>query len=231
MSLGALFALRAVGFVIQTVSITTSPETVPYMLKFMTMWNVFFEAVYFGVCTFVDTPWAFRRLKNLFGGKNLDHHPAPPKSTAFHLFFRSIIYPFSIGIGVLFWAVHSYDNKLVFAVGRDRLVGPVRNQLNHTFPLIACLLEICLVNHNYPLSPVKDLIGGFTFWATYFSYLSYLIVARGDWVYTILNVLAFHNRILFIGLSYLCLVTSYFSGRAINSLLYSAEKPSKAKAA
>nr|XP_003223614.1 PREDICTED: androgen-dependent TFPI-regulating protein [Anolis carolinensis] len=146
--------------------------------KFLTVLNLAFQAVFYGVSMLTD---AFVLMKK--------HRIAKSMFFFRDLLFGGLAFPLSMFVFTSFWMLYSYDRELVYPKSLD-LVFPVwMNHAMHTaiFPLT--MLDLFSTPRRYP-SKGKGLsllgIGGFS----YLCWVLWIYSVTGKWVYPVFEVLS-----------------------------------------
>ena len=129
--------------------------------------------------------------------------------------FATVIFPLAWYVATTFWAVYFYDSNLIY-----KEVSRIINHLSHTAIVLWVVLEVLLQNHNFPnLSVVVVPI--FTCCLMYISWVEWIHVRTGSWVYPIFNTLP--SRFYFIllyGFSIFLCFLLYLIGKTLSSLFW-----------
>ena len=133
------------------------------------------------------------------------------------LFFTTIAVPTAFFIAVTFWAIYLYDRNLVYPDRFDLFVPQYLNHFWHSTIALWVLFETFLCVHRYPITGVAAAIN-FTFNATYLSWIVWVFVKTGFWVYPILQVLPLPLLALFCGGCMFFSLALYLLGQAIAHL-------------
>lgn len=184
----------------------------PGMLKFITIWNVIIQAIFFLIC-----------LLNDWFGTNAVNPKKPPlirKSKDF--LHASLGYPVSMFVAVVFWGLMFIDRELVFPKVLDPYFPWWLNHLMHTMILISTMIEMVLAPRQYP----RRLAGLSTVVIFDFMYLIWVHVIHyksGVWVYPLLPLMSVPVRILFLSSMMVFSAILYITGEAINNFVWGNE--------
>ncbi|KAJ3646174.1 hypothetical protein Zmor_023772 [Zophobas morio] len=109
-------------------------------LKFLTIWNMILQAVFFTICVINDVI-----------GTNED----APKKTPFirrikDLILTCLAFPLSMFVGLTFWCIYFVDRELIFPRALDKFFPVWLNHAMHTNIMIFILIELYTSYRKYP---------------------------------------------------------------------------------
>lgn len=133
--------------------------------------------------------------------------------------FGSFAFPLSINVGGLFWLLYSIDRELVFPKAVDSFFPWWLNHFVHSNIIGFVFVEMILLHHKYPRR--KNGIGGLTvFMLAYLVWVHIIKYKTNIWVYPVLEVLNWLQRIGFFIFTMAVPITFYFVGEYINNLVW-----------
>lgn len=181
-----------------------------------------------GVLTFYFTYGAILSLgqfvSSLFGG--CDNCESSNNNTCVFKRFQNFLYisvafPFGMLVVFSFWSNYYIDRDLVYPLILDSIIPSWVNHVMHTLPL-ALVLENFLTPHSYPSSLWKGIWPGIVCAVVYISWVNYIYLQSGKWVYGIMRTLETPYRELYQASTVLTLCLFYKLGQYLNGRL---EKP------
>ncbi|PSN41207.1 hypothetical protein C0J52_04175 [Blattella germanica] len=182
---------------------------IQFQLRFLTYWNVLLQAAYFIIC-----------VGNYFYGSNgINPRPVPLIRQVRDYVYAAVAFPVAMFVGMEFWMLMCIDRELIFPRALDAIVPNWLNHAIHTNIMIFTLLEMVTSFRKYP-NRSKGLAGLTAFMATYGVWLHIIYAVSGSWVYPVLNVVNWWQRVIFF-LFALCLVLGlYFIGELVNTIVW-----------
>lgn len=169
-------------------------------LKFLTVWNNVVQMVYFGLAIIYD----------LSKGKTL--------KKIIHYFFTAILVPLTIFVFLTFWGIYSIDRELIFPARLEVIIPPWHNHLLHTTILPFILIDMYLINHSYS-SNGKSIMGFLSLAAIYQIGTSVIHYKTNEWPYPLLNKMAVYQAYIFFGFCWLLMISLFFLGKKLNTLI------------
>ncbi len=168
--------------------------------KFLVHTNEWFQLVFFGMQLFIDlartssvTKYKLQKICDIF--------------------YTTIATPTSFFVAGGFWATYAYDRNLVYPEVFDVFVPRSSNHFFHTTIVLWILLESILCRHRYASARMAVIIN-FTFNAAYMSWVIWIFVKSGYWVYPILYLLPLNYQVLFCCACTFTSLPLYFFGQA-----------------
>ncbi|CAG0880368.1 unnamed protein product [Darwinula stevensoni] len=174
--------------------------------KYLTVWDVLVQCVFFMVCCFDDVTMLISR------------HDRPLKKASDN-FFSCLAFPLGVFVSVSFWILYTLDNELVIPADVAPYYPLWLNHLDHSGPIVVMLAEAYLCYHQYP-SKAFGLTLISLFALVYLMWVLYLAWAAGIWVYPFLDKFSAIERATFITGSVFVFWFFYLSGHLMNSLLW-----------
>lgn len=176
--------------------------------SYLTIWNLCLQTIYYGLCV----------LKNF---------TSDPKRSAQLQRWRDnmhacIAFPVGMFVVATFWALYAIDRELVFPKALDRLVPFWLNHMLHTAVFPFLMIDKYLVHHQYPVRH-KGIPGSFGLALIYLVWILFIAYYEGFWVYPVLQVLAMHERAIFIGVCMTLFASFYTLGEAITMFMWRKE--------
>ncbi|KAL4717892.1 hypothetical protein ACJJTC_005737 [Scirpophaga incertulas] len=142
--------------------------------------------------------------------------------------FVSIVFPSSIVVFSMFWAIYLYDRGLVYPEFLDKVLSPISNHIMHTFILPIALWEIYFNPRKQPKSHMRY-VGHMIFhFLLYLFVLFYTYFEHGRFIYPIASNLfgSIYFYMLVIGTGLIALF-GYSLQWILYYLLSAPEKPRK----
>ncbi|XP_053988525.1 androgen-dependent TFPI-regulating protein-like isoform X3 [Hylaeus volcanicus] len=194
----------------------------PGLLKYLTMWGVIIQAVFFLICSLND--WF---------GTNAVSPKKPPFLRKLKDFMHAVFsFPVAMFVGVTFWSLMFVDRELVFPKAIDPYFPWWLNHLMHTMIMVSTLLETILTPRKYP-SRAKGVSGHCLFLLAYLIWMHIIYYKSGIWVYPVMEVLSTPARIVFLSTMFLFSTMFYFMGETLDNFVwgneYTKHKKSHAK--
>ncbi|XP_076282378.1 androgen-induced gene 1 protein isoform X2 [Lasioglossum baleicum] len=181
----------------------------PGMLKFMTIWNLILQAIFFLIC-----------MLNDWFGTNAVNPKKPPLIRKFKDFLHaSLGFPIATFVTIVFWSLMFIDRELVFPKVLDPYFPWWLNHLMHTMVFISTLIEMIMAPRQYP----RRLVGVGTVVIFGFGYLVWVHVIHyksGIWVYPLLPLMSVPVRMLFMTSMIVVNAILYFVGEAIDNFVW-----------
>jgi len=178
--------------------------------KFLTLWNMLLQAVFFTVCALNDL---IGTNEDIISNKPLIRKLKDGLLTC-------LAFPLSMFVGITFWALYAVDRELVFPKALDEFFPSWLNHVMHTNIMIFILIELATSFRKYPSRKVGMSVL-FIFMLIYLVWVHIIHAYSGFWVYPVLEVLNLPLRIVFF-LSLLGLaVALYVLGEKLNGIIWS----------
>lgn len=141
-------------------------------------------------------------------------------------------FPLAYDVGGLFWLLYAIDRELVFPKGLDAFFPWWLNHFIHTNILAFITLEMILLHHKYPCR--KSAYAGMgTLMLGYLVWIHVIWVKANVWVYPVLAVLNWPQRIGFYAFTLSVPAGFFFLGEFLNGLVWGqsriGESPEKVK--
>eukprot|EP00698_Gefionella_okellyi_P009225 TRINITY_DN2332_c0_g1_i1.p1 TRINITY_DN2332_c0_g1~~TRINITY_DN2332_c0_g1_i1.p1 ORF type:complete len:220 (-),score=32.53 TRINITY_DN2332_c0_g1_i1:41-700(-) len=165
--------------------------------KFMTIWNVVFQVVFFGTSLLFD-------LTKHKSRKFMDQ------------FFNAVVFPFAWTVVLLFWGLYAVDRDLIFPMSLDSIYPPYLNIQQHTLVGVFVFLEAMIVHHKRDYSGRDRLIVLATA-AAYIAWACFIRYKTGEWVYVVLAVLPVVGKVALFGAATLLLLFCHLIGKYVNA--------------
>lgn len=178
--------------------------------RYLTYWNLVAQFVTFAICLLTD----FIRNERLCRLRDQ--------------LFYSIATPVGLFVFGAFWLICFIDPNLVYPVKLlHKIYFPLWVNLSvHTSMVPFILIELWLVNHPLPSKFISLSICSL-FIAGYFTVLLYSGLVIDFWVYPILDVLHYRNRVFFMVTCVCINYALYFFGRELHNLFWAQPKVCK----
>lgn len=134
--------------------------------------------------------------------------------------FGSFAFPLAFDVGGMFWMLYAIDRELVFPIKLDAFFPWWLNNFVHTNIMAFILIEMVVLYHKYPCR--KSGLGGLiTFMAGYLAWVNVVYYKANYWVYPVLAVFNWPQRILFFVFTCSVPIFFYFFGEYINNVAWS----------
>ncbi|XP_046590015.1 androgen-induced gene 1 protein isoform X2 [Neodiprion lecontei] len=177
--------------------------------KFLTFWNAILQAVFFFVC-----------LLNDFGGSNeLSPAKRPILRRVKDFIHASFGFPVAMFVGVTFWALMFVDRELVLPAAVDPYFPWWLNHLMHTLIMVTTVLEMIVAPRQYP-KRLSGLGGLLIFMASYLVWLLIIYAKSEIWVYPVMEVLSWPQRVGFFVVLFLFTAILYILGEYLDRLIW-----------
>ncbi|XP_037048094.1 androgen-dependent TFPI-regulating protein-like isoform X1 [Bradysia coprophila] len=180
--------------------------------KFLTFLDAIIQASYFTLCL----------LNDIFGTNEV----SPRKSSSLRQLkdyvFGAFAWPLALNVGVSFWTLMAIDRELVLPKALDAYFPTWLNHVMHTNIVIFIVLELFTTFRQYP-SRKSALTGLSIFMLAYLVWIHIIKHYAGVWVYPVLNVLEFGQRIVFFIVILLFCLGLYFVGEFLNNKIWASE--------
>ncbi|XP_005101405.1 androgen-induced gene 1 protein [Aplysia californica] len=176
--------------------------------KFLTIWNICLQTLYYGLSLL----------------KDLTEEEAGPAGQArrstLHRwrdsFLTIIAFPVGSFVVMTFWALYAIDRELVYPKRLDGIIPPWLNHTLHTTVLPFLLIEKSLIYHQHPKKHV-GILGSCGLALIYLAWILFIAYYDNFWVYPVLEVLAAHERAVFIFVCLLFFASLYILGESITT--------------
>lgn len=144
--------------------------------KFFTNWTLIIQVLTFGLSLFTD------------------FFADPSLIELRDLLFNSLAFPFGLVVSFIFWFIDAIDPKMIRQ--EDAIVPNWKNQIIHTLPAVAALIDMCSVEHKCG-QLVKELILMSIILFFYLCLVLYEGIFRNDWVYPLISKIHIVSKITF----------------------------------
>nr|XP_012235073.1 PREDICTED: androgen-dependent TFPI-regulating protein-like isoform X1 [Linepithema humile] len=184
----------------------------PGQMKYLTVWNVILQAVFFLICF----------LNDLVGTNAVNPKKPPFTRKLKDYFHASLGFPIAMFVGVTFWALMLVDRELVLPKALDPYFPWWLNHLMHTMIVITTTIEMIIAPRQYPKRS-RSLGILAIFMLTYLVWIHVIYYKSGVWVYPVFEVLTPPLRIVFFLVLLTFCTILYFAGEALNNLIWGNE--------
>jgi len=176
--------------------------------KYLTFLNMLLQLIFFIIAFLANF------VKSLRGARDI--------------IFASAAFPIGMFVGIIFWSLWAIDRELIFPKILDQYFPSILNHCMHTTVIPLQLGQLFLVKHNFPSRSKGFAITGFLCLG-YMIWVNYIYYMTGFWVYPVLKVLTFEQRI---GFFIVCGVLGgclYLIGDILNKAIWSGSHQSNGK--
>ncbi|KAM9308299.1 androgen-dependent TFPI-regulating protein [Gastrophryne carolinensis] len=135
------------------------------------------------------------------------------------LLFSVLAFPAASFVFLSFWALYSYDRQLVYPEGLDKVIPLWLNHAMHTAVFPLAVLEIAASPHRYPPKRKGLTLLGICS-IVYISWIIWIYIADGKWVYPFLGLLNPFGFIIFLLSSNILAASVYIAGEMLNYLMW-----------
>ncbi|XP_011155287.2 androgen-dependent TFPI-regulating protein isoform X1 [Harpegnathos saltator] len=181
----------------------------PGQLKYLTIWNLILQAVFFLICV----------LNDCFGTNAVNPKKPPFIRKLKDYFHVSLGFPIAMFVGVIFWGLMFIDRELVLPKVLDPYFPRWLNHLMHTMIIVTTVLEMIVAPRQYPKrSRNLGILTGFML--MYLVWIHVIYFKSGIWVYPVMEVLTLPLRIVFIAMLLVVCMVLYFVGEALDNYLW-----------
>ncbi|XP_032677850.1 androgen-dependent TFPI-regulating protein-like isoform X3 [Odontomachus brunneus] len=181
----------------------------PGQFKYLTIWNVILQAVFFLICV----------LNDCFGTNAVNPKKRPFVRKLKDSFHASLGFPIAMFVGIIFWILMFVDRELVLPKAIDPYFPWWLNHLMHTMIMVTTVLEMIVAPRQYPKRS-RGLTILVSFMLMYLVWIHVIYFKSGFWVYPVMEVLTLPLRIVFIvSLLVVCIVL-YFVGETLDNYLW-----------
>ncbi|CAK9295359.1 unnamed protein product [Gordionus sp. m RMFG-2023] len=179
--------------------------------KYLTIWCLCVQTLYFGIATLYDLIFKINEEKS----KNL-------KKIRDYI-CTTYAFPMGTAVSILFWALYAVDRELVYPKFLDEYIPSWHNNILHTGPIVFLLMDSFICHYDFKpfKSRVKHLIG---FICIYYTWLMWVRFFGNVWIYPIFHVLSTYEIFLFLSVIVLLFITFSFLGQKVNQIIW---RPSK----
>ncbi|XP_046836637.1 androgen-induced gene 1 protein-like isoform X1 [Vespa crabro] len=190
----------------------------PGILKFLTMWNMILQAVFFFICIIND--WY---------GTNAVSPKKPPFIRKLKDYvYATLSFPIAMFVGITFWSIMCIDRELVLPKALDPYFPWWLNHLMHTMIMVSSIIEMLLAPRKYPKRS-HGLAGLLLFTLTYLIWMHVIYFMSGIWVYPVMEVLTLPLRVVFFIVLLAFVLILYFAGEMLNNLVWGNEQTKQHK--
>lgn len=173
------------------------------------MW---FQLIYFAVAL----------INNIVGSESTGKKSASPAQKLRDHLFASVAFPIGIFVCLFFWAVHLYDDNLIFPPSVSKYYPWYANHMMHTAPLVSQLVVMLTTCHVYPAKKSGLLTIG-SVALTYLVWVCVIAHYGGFWVYPFFKVMSTPVRAVFMVVISAMTFPLYMAGEAVNSMVWGAK--------
>ncbi|CAG5116167.1 unnamed protein product [Candidula unifasciata] len=179
--------------------------------KFLTVWNICFQAVYFGLCVISD----------LYGNEKtpLEHARRSVLLKVRDFLHTTVAFPMGMFVVVTFWILYAVDRELVYPKSLDSIIPSWLNHVLHTTVMPFLLVDKLLVYHHHPRKHV-GILGAGGVALIYISWILFIAYYDNFWVYPILQILQTSERVVFIFVCFMFFASIYILGESITAFLW-----------
>ncbi|KAK3759188.1 hypothetical protein RRG08_028148 [Elysia crispata] len=174
-------------------------------LYFLTYWNACLQTLYYGLCVVKNFTSDRRRSAQLERWRDNMH--------------ACVAFPVGMFVVATFWALFAVDRELVFPKALDHLVPFWLNHMLHTAVFPFLVIDKYLVHHQYPLRH-KGIPVACALALIYLIWILFIAYYEGFWVYPILQVLAMHQRVIFISVCISFFASFYILGESLTKFIW-----------
>ncbi|GFR67999.1 androgen-induced protein 1 [Elysia marginata] len=182
-------------------------------LYFLTFWNACLQTMYYGLCFVKDCISDRGTSAQLQRWRDYMH--------------AAIAFPLGTFVVTSFWALFAIDRELVFPKAHDHLVPFWLNHMVHTAVFPFLMVDKFIVPHVYPRRQM-GILGSCAVAVIYIIWLLFIAYYENFWVYPVLQVLAMHERIIFIAVCCVVCASFYVLGEFLTNVIW--RKGGQAKA-
>lgn len=144
--------------------------------------------------------------------------------------FGSLAFPLVFDVGGMYWLLYAIDRELVMPKAIDAFFPAWLNQTVHTNIMVFALIEMILLHHKYP-SRKSALTGLSIFMVGYLAWIHVIFYNTGIWVYPVLSVLNWPQRILFYIFTLSVPIFFFYIGEFFNKIVWSKNRVSGGESA
>lgn len=137
--------------------------------------------------------------------------------------FGALTFPLVFNVGGMFWLLYAVDRELVLPKSLDVFFPTWHNHILHTNIMIFILLEMILTYHRYPCRK-PALAGLVAFLIAYLVWVHVIYFKANAWVYPVLAVLNWPQRIGFYIFTAAVPILLYFFGEFLNNQIWSKKR-------
>jgi len=184
-------------------------------LKYLTYWNLVAHFLFFTLSSIMDF------MKSSSSNYN--------KLTRLRdKMYAGIVLPYGVFVVTMFWILYGINRELIFPKALDAFFPSWLNHVAHTAILPVILVETYILKHRHPrkIDGVKITAA---FGLTYGVWILFLGLGMDIWVYPILQVLNWIQRIVFLVISTSFMFLLYFVGERINCCFWGEHVIQKSK--
>ncbi|KAM4027200.1 androgen-dependent TFPI-regulating protein isoform 1-T1 [Anomaloglossus baeobatrachus] len=185
--------------------------------KYLTVLNVVLQTLFYAVTFLTDLLFPIRGIKLV-------------KCIAYYrdLLFAVLAFPAATFVFLSFWALYSYDRQLVYPEGLDKVIPQWLNHAVHSAVFPIAVLEIVTSPHHYPPRRKGLILLGICS-ISYISWVIWIYLADGNWVYPFLGLLSPFGFLIFLLCSHILAVFVYIVGETLNYILWGEVQNKKMK--
>lgn len=146
--------------------------------------------------------------------------------------FGSFAFPLAFDVGGMFWLLYGIDRELVLPKATDAFLPSWFNHVLHTNIMAFIVIEMILSYHKYPCRK-SGLSGLAVFMLGYLTWVHVIWYKANAWVYPVLAILNWPQRIAFYLFTCSVPIIFYYFGEFLNNQIWSksriGEAPRKSK--
>ncbi|GFY45472.1 androgen-induced gene 1 protein [Trichonephila inaurata madagascariensis] len=174
--------------------------------KYLTYWNLIVQFLFFAAACIIDlmktSTGSFYRVTRIRDK-----------------IYAGIVLPYGIFVVFMFWGLYAIDRELIFPKVLETIFPAWLNHVSHTVILPVLLIETYVVKHRHPRRQ-EGLKYAAAFGLIYMIWILYLAIAMNIWVYPVLRILNWPQKVVFFVLSIMVQFFMYLMGEKINSLCH-----------
>jgi len=178
-------------------------------LRFLTFWDEILQAVFLWICF----------LNDLVGSNEVQLKPKSVIRRVKDFFHVTIGFPVGLFVAITFWGLYAVDRELILPKAIDPYFPTWLNHVVHTNVAIFTTLELITSFRVYPTRK-RGLRALLLFMLTYLIWTFYIYSETGAWVYPILNLLNWPQRIVFFAVLLLFQMGLYTLGEFLNNQVW-----------
>lgn len=133
--------------------------------------------------------------------------------------FGSIAFPLAFDVGGMFWLLYAIDRELVYPKGLDAFFPWWLNQVIHTNIMAFIVMEMLLLHHKYWCRK-GNLAGIGVYMLAYLTWIHVIYYKANVWVYPVLAILNWPQRILFYIFTCSVPIVFYYMGEFLNKSVW-----------
>ncbi|XP_012278971.1 androgen-dependent TFPI-regulating protein isoform X2 [Orussus abietinus] len=181
----------------------------PGQVKYLTVWNLIIQAVFFFICL----------LNDFYGSNKVNLKKRPLIRKIKDYIHATFSFPIAMFVGITFWALMFVDRELVLPKALDPYFPWWLNHMMHTMIMVTTLLETIICPRQYPKRG-NGLAGLSVLMLAYLVWMHVIHAKSGIWVYPVMEVLTFPLRVAFFAVLFVFVTILYFAGESLDNLIW-----------